>query len=586
MARLNKEDIDAVRSHADIVEVINHYIQVQRKGKSFVALCPFHEDHSPSLSISREKQIYKCFVCGNGGNVFTFVQQYENVSFPEAVLKVAELTNYPLHVDAGILAKPVPPEDQAVYQILKETIQYCTYELGSREGSEALNYLHRRQLEDDTIRTFNIGYNPPKDKLCAFLKAKGYTGKAMMEANVGILTNDGLHDVFSDRITFPIHDSHGNPIGFSARSMDPQNPSKYINTTETRVFTKGNIVYNYHRAAAEARRAGEVYVCEGVTDVIAFYRAGIKNCVCTLGTACTKNQIQLLKRIALRTIFCYDGDDAGQAAIYRAGHMAMEAGCDVLVVDNGTGKDPDELIRQDGQEALQALAKKKISWMEFVISYLSKRTNMNSYLEKKEFAEKVQKEISLLPDPTDRTYFLNKVMEMTGIPLQQTEKPVKPKPLTVPVTEMPDGAVKAEEEILCMLMSSADAAEIFTNQLGYLSIPENQSLALSIINQRRRSGTVDPAVLMDQMDAPSVRNRIAGLASSPLYGTYDEARMMGDIRKVKRHVLEMQASQIQEDLKQNLNPETRKVLLQKYSSCLQQIRRNIDEEERNADSGR
>ena len=366
MAKISDHDINAIREKADIVDVIGHYIQVHRKGNSYVAICPFHDDHDPSMSISPEKKIYKCFVCGNGGNVYTFVQNYENITFPEAVGRVASLINYPLQVDVDIEQRTSKdPHKEALYNVMNAAIQYIMYQLDTPEAVNEKKYLEKRGMTADLIREFQIGYNPNQTSLYHFLHAKGFSDADMNRANLIRINESGIHDTFAGRITFPIHDQYGNPIGFSARILDPNHPSKYINTNETDIFTKGDIVYNYHRAKAVARKEGKIYVCEGVTDVIAFAKAGIFNAVCTLGTSCTERQIHLLKNIAAKIVFCYDGDRAGQAATLRAVHMARKAGCDVSVIRNLTGKDPDELVRQQGAEGLKSVLKDEVTWIEF-----------------------------------------------------------------------------------------------------------------------------------------------------------------------------------------------------------------------------
>ena len=233
--RLSDEEITAVRNSADIAEVIGHYVPLVKKGRSMACVCPFHDDHDPSLSISQDKQIYKCFVCGAGGNVFTFVQNYEKVSFPEAVAKVAEISGYKLSFDPSALKAPVDPRKDALYKVLAETIRYTHYQLGAQAGTPVREYLANRGIDEATIEKFEIGWNGPGDELLRFLQAKGYNEQDMVAANVVRLNESGLHDVFTSRITFPIHDSLGNPIGFTARSMDPEAQSKYINTTETDV---------------------------------------------------------------------------------------------------------------------------------------------------------------------------------------------------------------------------------------------------------------------------------------------------------------------------------------------------------------
>lgn len=580
MARISQEDIDRVRSQADIVDVIGHYLQIQRKGRSYAAVCPFHDDHSPSLSISPDRQIYKCFVCGNGGNVFTFVQNYEKVSFPEAVGRVASLIGYPLSVQPDSYQKPKDPHKEALYAVLSETIRYTSYQMESSEGTAAREYMKKRGLDDSVLKTFEIGWHPGGDVLYRFLHAKGYEDRDLVSANVARSTPSGMHDVFSDRITFPIHDSHGNPIGFSARSMDPNNPSKYINTNETDIFVKGDIVYNAHRARTAARRAGFVLVCEGVTDVIAFWRAGVENAVCTLGTACTPKQISLLKGLAARIVFCYDGDEAGQAATVRAVQLARKAGAEVSVIVNRTGRDPDEIIRDQGPEALQKLASQEQHWMEFMLEYHTARTNLESYLEKKELAEKMQAMIATLTDETDIRYFTDELARLTGFRLQN--EAVRPKQEAVqPLKKLivPKGIIQAEKMILAMMMRSPTAARKFEEELGYLTESSHQELAMMIVNQVRSQGYVDPYTLIDQSEQQSVRNLITDLLSDPAYeNAYDETVLSGAIRKVKISVLETEADAYRDQLRSDLNSKSMALILEKYGDCLRELRRYIDEE--------
>ncbi|MCH3961211.1 MAG: DNA primase [Solobacterium sp.] len=587
MARISEEEINAVRNQADIVNVISHYLQVHRKGKDYVCLCPFHDDHSPSMSISPDRQIYKCFVCGNGGNVFTFVQNYEKISFPEAVGKVAELTGYHLSVQPDAYERPKDPHKEALYSLLNESINYTMYQIDTPSASRCKEYLDKRGLNSEVRKTFQIGYNPIGSSLSEFLKAKGYAEKDLVSANVSRINDSGIHDVFEDRITFPIHDEHGNPIGFSARSMDPQNPSKYINTNDTDIFTKGDIVYNYHRARYSARKEGKVYVCEGVTDVIAFQRAGLENAVCTLGTSCTAHQIQLLKNIAPKTIFCYDGDHAGQAATWRAAKMAQQAGCNVAVVLNRTGKDPDEIIRDQGSEALKDLVSHEISWMEFVLNYLQSSTNMESYLEKKEMVQKAMDEIKMLKDPMDQKYFVDELSKLTGFSLTYSQ-PVQPIETntaeTKKLSSVPDGVQQAQEQILCMMMNSPSAVKRFEDRLGYLISKDEQTLAMMIVDAVHGHGRTDPSELIDQTDSQKIKDLISNLASGPYASrTYDEEVMDGAIRKIKTKILSNEAEEYRTQLTAAMNDSSFEILMTKYSKCLRELRRLIDEEDSKQD---
>ncbi len=578
MARIPEEEVNAVRAKADIVDVISKYLQVHKKGKDYKAICPFHDDHDPSMTISPDKQIYKCFVCGAGGNVFTFVQNYENVSFPEAVEHVASLIGYQLSVSSTYEEKPKDLHRENLYKILNETIRYTMYQMNTAAAQREKVYLDKRGLNEDIREKFQIGYNPVGDVLLQFLKAKGYEERDMAACNVIRTGASGVHDVFSGRITFPIHDINGNPIGFSARTLDKENPSKYINTNDTELFQKSDLVYNAHRARTMARREGKIFVCEGVTDVIAFSRAGMDNAVCTLGTSCTDHQISILKSLAVKIVFCYDGDEPGQAATYRAAKMARKAGCAVSVIDNRTGLDPDEIIRERGTEALKELASQEISWMEFVLNYLQKHTNFQSYLEKKEFVQKAQAEINELEDEFDRKYFTGELSRISGFHLEYVPKTTAVRRETLRSVKVPSGAVQAEEQILAMMMASKSAAARFEDRIGFLMDPARNELAMLMIDAYRSRDHIDPSALIDEVDDQDQKNLISRLTDSFAYKCFDENLLDGAIRKVLITVKTNQADAFKEQLTHPMNQASREVLLNEYQECLKDLRGYIDEE--------
>ncbi len=577
--RIPEEEINTVRQRADIVQVIGKYLQVQKQGKDYVSLCPFHDDHSPSMHISPDKQIYKCFVCGEGGNVFTFVQNYEHISFPEAVERVASIIGIPLSVKAAA-EKPKDPRREKLYKILTETIHYTMYQLDASVGQHEKKYLQERGLDEEVCRRFEIGYNPPDDQLYRFLKAKGYSEEDMAACNVVKADAYGMHDVFSDRITFPIHDPSGNPIGFSARTIAKDNPSKYINTNDTPLFHKSDLVYNAHRAKTDSRKQGKIYVCEGVTDVIAFSRAGIANAVCTLGTSCTQQQMQILKSLAATIVFCYDGDAAGQAATVRVGQMAKKAGALVHVVNNTTKLDPDELLQSQGAQGLQALVKNEIPWMEFYMQYLAGRTNFDNYLEKKDFAQKMQQEIDRLNDEMDRQYFSRKLTEMTGFHFSLRRLSLPPVSFSSRTAlQMPDGLKKAEEQILAMMLASKKASHIFEEKLGYLTDETNNAVAMLMVDAYRQNDHLELALLLDRAATQEERNILAGLGEHwALQKEFDAGRLAGSIRKVLIHVKKQQAEAFEAQLSSPLNEESRQLLLREYQECLRDLRGYINEE--------
>lgn len=582
--RLSEEEIAAVRNRADIAEVIGHYLPLVKKGRSVTCVCPFHDDHNPSLSISQEKQIYKCFVCGAGGNVFTFVQNYENISFPEAVARVAELTGTPLSFDPAALKTPADPRKAALYKVLQETIRYTHYQLSAQAGIPVRKYLQERGIDEAVIEKFEIGWNGSGDELLRFLKAKGYSEQDMVAGNVVRLSESGLHDVFASRITFPIHDSLGNPIGFTARSMDPQAVSKYINTTETPIYVKGRTLFNYHRAKPAARRENRILLCEGVTDVLAMDRAGIENAVATLGTACTREQLRLLRQCSTHLTFCYDGDQAGRNATYKAGQLALEAGFEVGVVVNATGLDPDEIVRQQGPQQLQQMCRKEQTWMEFVLDYLSSRYDLENYSEKKEFARLAAEQIRKLSDDFDRQNFARQLQQMTGFELDlSAAAPVSPRSSAAQkaggmrLKRTRDGKTNAEHLILALMLTSHDAVTMFKEKLGFLLSEENQQLAMMILDYSRTHPQLQIADFIDTIQDESLKQKTLELSEWECPQFTPEV-MEGAILRIRRSMLEEKINDLKQQILRISNPESQAALLQERMQLQRELRGYLDEE--------
>ena len=268
MARLSEQEINQIRAKADIVDVVGRYVPLTRKGRNYVAQCPFHDDHDPSMSVNADKQIFKCFVCGTGGNVFGFVQKYEKISFIEAVYKVAEYAGVPIEHSLALPVKKIDPHLAALYKANQETIEYTHYQLDTLDARHVKEYLYKRNLTDAIIKTFAIGYNPEEDALYRFLHAKKIPDSDILAAGLARMSSMGMKDVFANRIMIPIHDADGHPVGFTARRIKESDEAKYINTTETDVYKKGDLIFNYHRAKPEARKAKKVFLVEGAMDVL------------------------------------------------------------------------------------------------------------------------------------------------------------------------------------------------------------------------------------------------------------------------------------------------------------------------------
>ena len=535
--KLNEEVINDIRNSANIVDVIGHYIPLTRKGKSYTALCPFHDDHDPSLSISEDKQIYKCFVCGNGGNVFTFVSNFKKISFPEAVREVGNIIGKPVEID--IAPKKVSPY-QRYYDLLNSMIAYSSYLLsGSKLGETAMNYLNERGLEKSEIEYFNIGLNPDGNRIYEYLKNHGFSDEDMIRSGVCRLLDSGMADIFYNRILFPIHDREGNPIAFTARDFRGLSDSKYINSSENIIYTKGNHLYNYHRARDAARKAGYVLVCEGVMDVIAFYRSGKENVMATLGTACSKTQQELLKGLNVRIVLAYDGDNAGQAANIKLGEQLLDQGIPVSVIDNDTLLDPDEIIKQFGKNALRDLESKQISYLDYAMKYYRQRYNLENYEDRKRMTMRVSALIDKLPDAYDRDNYYNELYELTKIRkrIAQTEEKVGYNKKIADVSFSIDGLTKAEYTILVQMAMSKKALDVYQRQLGCLLEGNDQKLAMLIIDDYRRNGSCSLSRIYDETSDDAIRDLISGLALiENLPSGYDEKSLTGAIEKVKLEI--------------------------------------------------
>ena len=572
--KLTDEVINDIRNSANIVDVIGHYIPLIKKGKGYTALCPFHDDHDPSLSISEDKQIYKCFVCGNGGNVFTFVSNFKKVSFPEAVKEVSEIIGKPIEIDT--VPKKVS-KFQPYYDLLNAMIAYCTYLLsGSKLGEQAKQYLNDRGLDNKVIEYFNIGLNPENNKVYEYLKNHSFKDEDMIKVGVCRMLDNGMADVFYNRVLFPIHDKDGNPIAFTARDYKDQYDSKYINSNDNIIYTKGDNLYNYHRAKGASKQAGYVIVCEGVMDVIAYYRAGKENVVATLGTACTKNQINLLKSLSNKVVLSYDGDEAGQAANMKIGALLLENGLDVYYIDNESNLDPDEIIKEYGEKALKDLSGKQIGIIDYAIKYYRKRLNLNNYDDRKQMSIKVSSLIEKLRDEYDRENYSNELFELTRMRkrVYQDNNKKEYNNKVFDVGYSIDGLNKAEYNILTQMALSRKALDIYERQLGCLLDENNQKLAMLIVDDYRKNEKCSLPRIYDEIDDPNIRNLITNLALvETLPSSYDEESLLGAIDKVKNEIKKQKLENLKTKISEisSLDPSAAADYLREYESLIREL---------------
>ncbi|MBN2876942.1 MAG: DNA primase, partial [Bacilli bacterium] len=491
-SNMHESLIQEIRSKADIVQIIQNYLPLIKKGKNFVGVCPFHDDHDPSMSVSQDKQIFKCFVCGAGGNVFNFVKDFEQIPFPQAILKVAHLANIVVE-DQYIERQNVSDaKHKHLYEVLAEYVRYAHYILNTTDGQGARDYLMKRGLDETIIDKFELGFNLDQDQATRFLLAKGHSLENCVKANLTRTNEYGNKDVFAKRIVFPIHSPEGRPIAFTARTLDPNESSKYINSTETELYVKGQVLYNYHRALRAIKQKKEMIVVEGVMDVIALDRVGVENVVATLGTACTKEQIRLMQSASHNVTICYDSDEAGQSASLRLARLLLAARMNVQIIRNNTGLDLDEIIEKQSKTSLQTLMEQKLSYLDFFFEYSLRRLDLANFNQRKEFAKLIMHESNQLKDRFDQALMVDRLAQATQFTPDQlrllvqaqtsTMSQVAQRPLLKNKLEL---TTWAEKEILGQMLFSQQAVLDFRQELGFFADASYQKLALTIINYYR-----------------------------------------------------------------------------------------------------
>ena len=470
-----------VLKHADIVKVISAYLPVIRKGKDYVAKCPFHDDNNPSMHISPELQIFKCFVCGTGGNAIGFVSKYEHLSFKEAVKKVAELCDYhdPRLQDIREV-KVVDSRREPLVKCLHDLTVYYQYSLNSPEGKVGLDYFNNRHLDADLRNKFQLGYAPKDGKAtCRFLEEKGHSLKTIEDVGIASSSSGAYSDRNQGRVVFPIFDSNGDVVGYSARRLADGPEAKYVNSPETYLFHKSNILYNYHNAKEKARIAGYIYVLEGFMDVFALYRIGIESCVATMGTALTAEHIRLLRTLNVEIRLCLDGDLPGQKATMEIANNLVNAGLSVRIVDNqNSSKDPDEILNEDGAVALTAYLNKLISRVDFILNYYKNTNPLQTTDQKTQLIQEFIPVLLAIRSQLELDSYINKLADITGFApesIRNILKTAKNKPVNTDFREVireyhPERKVLrrlefAERELLYQMLHNPQAVAFYEQKI-------------------------------------------------------------------------------------------------------------------------
>ncbi|MFB9769534.1 DNA primase [Lactiplantibacillus modestisalitolerans] len=421
--RIPEEKVDQIRTAVNIADFIGQYVQLKKAGKNLFGLCPFHEERTPSFSVNEQKQIFHCFSCGRGGNVFSFLMELENLSFPEAVAKVADFGHIELDQAYTANSQPAAPKDQQQADLLKlyadSAKMYQHILVNTELGEPALAYLHERGLDDETIATFGIGYAPKNQLLLDFFKEHNIDYQLLRQSGLFIENQAGeLRDRFVDRVLFPIKDAGGRVIAFSGRILTKSpNEPKYLNSPETKLFNKRSVLFNFDLARGAIRQAKAVILFEGFMDVIAAYRAGIQNGVASMGTSLTNEQIYMLERVTDQLFICYDSDLPGQRATDRALKLlSKDSRLKLGVIQMPDGMDPDEYLRHAGSEKfVQVFADGQQTPTAFEMQYLRHDLNLQNAADQLTYIGAVLQQLATLDSSVAQDLYLNQLVQEFGL---------------------------------------------------------------------------------------------------------------------------------------------------------------------------
>ena len=518
--------VEEVRARNDIVDVISGYVKLQRRGSSYFGLCPFHNEKSPSFSVSPSKQMYYCFGCGAGGNVFTFLMEYENYTFPEALKVLADRAGVSLpEVEYSEEAKKQRDLKSAVLEVNKMAAKYFYYQLRAPQGEKAMEYLKGRELSDETMRRFGLGYaGPYSNELYRYLKKKGISEELMKESGLmSVNERQGMYDKFWNRVMFPIMDINGKVIGFGGRVMGDAKP-KYLNSPETVIFDKSRNLYGLH--IARTSRKKYMLVCEGYMDVISMHQAGFTNAVASLGTALTSQHASLLKRYTDEVILTYDSDEAGIKAALRAIPLLKAAGVSTKVLHMDPYKDPDEFIKALGTDAFQERIDQAENSFLFELSVLQKDYDMKDPESKTRFFQAVAAKIAEFELEIERENYIEAVAEkyqisfdgmrkmvmnclMQGVPLRAKTASAERRQVR---PEKEDGILKSMRLLLTWLseypglyktVSAYVKPEDFTDELC--------QKAATLLGTQMEQGHLNPAALFQYFEEGEEQERAAAM---------------------------------------------------------------------------
>lgn len=555
MGKIPYDDILNIQRKVNIVDVIAEYLPIEQKGKNYFAICPFHDDHNPSMSISPEKQIYTCFVCGASGNVFNFVMNYERISFSEAVFKVAKKAGINLNVTN--VRKTVSKESkyEKFYKMFEITSKYYQNNIKTVYGKPANSYLNKRNISDDVIKEFEIGLSLNDNNVGKLLESKGFTSDEMVDIGLCNKKDKFIYDTFRNRIMFPIHDTLGNVVGFSGRIYNGEDESKYVNSKESVIFKKGKLLYNYKRAMNYARDKKQIIVVEGFMDVIRLWTIGVRNVVATMGTAITKEHADLIRRLSKNVILCFDGDKAGEKATVSAIEMLEKIDIKPKIIRLEDDLDPDEYIIKKGEDKFLNHLKNAMSLLQFKLDVGKGKTDFNDYSDISNYINSIIGELEKIDDPVVYELTVKKLSKETGVDTATIDSLIKNVPkkerkiVSKFSTIKKNKYIMAEEYLVHYMLKMPDAIDLYQNNVPYLTDKNLSQIAIKILEFYEQNGYVNvtdfslflqdndelikEVLRIDQIDLPQ---KVSNEVIEDYIKTIDDGIIKREITKVRQKI--------------------------------------------------
>ena len=574
----NQDIINEIRRKTDIVDIIGEKIPLEKRGKNYFGVCPFHDDTNPSMSVSREKQIYTCFSCHATGNVFTFLMNYEHKEFSQVLSDLAKRLGITLN---GFKAKEMPSKYKDWYDIYDIANKFYQNNLMSREGTDARNYLEKRNIDQETIKEFNLGFSlKDHDTLTKLLEKKGYSLDLLNK--VGLTSND--YDIYHNRLMFPLHDLTGRVIGFSGRIITPGKQNKYLNTKETELFKKGRLLYHYHIAKEAARISKSIIIMEGFMDIIRASTIGVKNTVATMGTALTKEHIKDIRRLSNNIILCFDGDAPGIKATLSAGEAFKEEGIETKVIELSGDDDPDTYILKNGGAAFKTLINNAIYFSDFKIKNISSNYNFTSSEDKANYIHEVMKEIIDIDDPVRIEIVLKDLAKKFEIGYNTLEKSFQEQkaknskenikkdiiiPVKQPQQEKKDKYQKATLAIIYYMLNKQEIIDLVESKHLVFPTGSLRALESEIVYFYHKYGFINEAdfytYLAPKQELISILSEVMSL---DLNSNITKEDIMDYINVIKEYNLKNEIKR----LEQKINETTDQTLQIKYAEEIRKLR--------------